>query len=173
MKNVWNLLACESHNELKMDTWCFYETLVCTYNIGIFTAVRTSDLTSLVRILPVGWKTKFHTRIQAAGSQVQTFVSLATPLLYSPIKPVSLPYPAGAFHQRMTHTGLIQNHNRQCYFSSVPERVMWPKIRSERGSVNYTDARKTGSETPFRLASFWERTSGTASRRVPSHKYPW
>jgi hypothetical protein len=25
----------------------------------------------------------------------------------------------------------------------------------------------------FRLASFWERASGTAFRRVPSQKYPW
>jgi hypothetical protein len=32
---------------------------------------------------------------------------------------------------------------------------------------------KKGSGTPFRLAYFWERTSGVAFRCLPSPQYPW
>jgi hypothetical protein len=33
--------------------------------------------------------------------------------------------------------------------------------------------KKKGSRTPFWLASFGERASGTAFQHVPSQKYPW
>jgi hypothetical protein len=49
-----------------------------------------------------------------------------------------------------------------------------PKLSWRRGGVSYIDAskKKGGSGTPFMLPSFYERTFGTAFRRVPSQKYP-
>jgi hypothetical protein len=46
------------------------------------------------------------------------------------------------------------------------------KFDRRGGGVSYLDARKKGFGTPFRLASFFEGSSGTASRRVPSEKIP-
>jgi hypothetical protein len=47
-----------------------------------------------------------------------------------------------------------------------------PKFGRRGGGVSYIDDRKEGFGTLSRFASFWERTSGTASRRVPSQKHP-
>jgi hypothetical protein len=53
-------------------------------------------------------------------------------------------------------------HSIYFLLKKVVELKEWPKIRSERGVVSYTNARKKDSRMPFWLPSFWERTSGMA-----------
>jgi hypothetical protein len=55
----------------------------------------------------------------------------------------------------------------------VPDRKEWPKIQSERGGVNYTNARrKKRFQNAVPACFLLRKNSGTAFWRFPSQKYP-
>lgn len=55
----------------------------------------------------------------------------------------------------------------------VAECNEWHKIRSERGSISYTNAREKRIWNAVPAALFWQRISGTVFQRILSQKYHW